>query len=227
MIIYLVRHGDPDYANDTITPKGHKEAEAVSKRLASVGLDKIYSSPLGRAIATMKYTADLLKMPYGIEEWTKEISDFSVSNEKLGQIAAWKIPGEEIFSGKQYPSIDSWHEAPFLSELPAKSVYDEIVEGSNEFLARHGYTMEGRLYRAIMPNNEKIALFAHGGFGVTWLAHLLNIPVPVMWCGFHLFTTSVTTIFFEPRPGGLISPRCLGVGDLSHLDYGSHPTVYK
>ncbi len=58
MRLYIIRHADPDYANNTITPDGALEADALSKRLAKVGFDWIYSSPLGRAIDTMNYTAE-------------------------------------------------------------------------------------------------------------------------------------------------------------------------
>ena len=66
MRLYIIRHADPDYPNRTITDKGHLEAQALAKRLASQGLDRIYSSPLGRAIHTAQYTADTLKMDYQI-----------------------------------------------------------------------------------------------------------------------------------------------------------------
>ena len=217
MTIYLVRHGDPDYKNDTITQKGHMEAGAVSKRLAAIGIDKIYTSPMGRARATMQYTADLLNMQHGVEEWAQEISNFGIEYEKWGYLAAWNTPGEVIFSHKPFPTVDNWFNAPYLDKLPARDTYEYIVKGSDEFFARHGYSREGGLYRIVKPNKDKIVLFAHGGFGLTWLAHLLNIPVPVMWCGFNLPTTSVTTIVFEEHSDEWASPRCLGIGDISHL----------
>ena len=33
MKILIIRHGDPDYENDTLTEKGHKEAEYLAERL--------------------------------------------------------------------------------------------------------------------------------------------------------------------------------------------------
>ena len=52
MILYVVRHGDPDYENDSLTPLGRKQAEALVKRFSVHGLDRIYTSPLGRAKMT-------------------------------------------------------------------------------------------------------------------------------------------------------------------------------
>ena len=56
--------------------------------------------------------------------------------------------------------------------------------------------------------------------GLRGLAPLLAIPVPLVWAGFTLPPSSVTTIDFEPAGDGLDAPRCHGLGDLSHLGSG-------
>lgn len=56
MLLYIIRHGDPIYAPDSLTPKGHLQAAALAKRLAVHGLDKIFASPLVRAQQTAKPT---------------------------------------------------------------------------------------------------------------------------------------------------------------------------
>lgn len=43
-----MRHGDPDYANDSLTERGRKEVEALLKRAKNWNADRFYSSPLGR-----------------------------------------------------------------------------------------------------------------------------------------------------------------------------------
>ena len=47
--------------------------------------------------------------------------------------------------------------------------------------------------------------------------HLLEIPLPLMWAGFHLPPSSVTTVLFDERSEQWAVPRCTGVGDVSHL----------
>ncbi len=42
MKLIFIRHGDPDYVNDTLTERGWKEAEALSKRVSQWDIDKIY-----------------------------------------------------------------------------------------------------------------------------------------------------------------------------------------
>ena len=54
MLLYYVRHGDPIYDPDSLTPLGARQAEAVAKRLARYGLDEIYVSSSQRAKDTAK-----------------------------------------------------------------------------------------------------------------------------------------------------------------------------
>ena len=62
MRLLFIRHGDPDYANDNLTPQGKIEAELLAKRLQTEKIDYIYCSPMGRAIATALPTAKALGM---------------------------------------------------------------------------------------------------------------------------------------------------------------------
>ena len=52
MLLYIIRHGEPDYTTDTLTERGRLQAEAVGKRMAASKIDRIFSSPMGRAIQT-------------------------------------------------------------------------------------------------------------------------------------------------------------------------------
>ena len=61
MILFYIRHGDPIYNPDQLTPLGQRQAEAIGKRLARFGIDKIYSSTSNRAYQTAIPTAEILK----------------------------------------------------------------------------------------------------------------------------------------------------------------------
>ena len=41
MRILIIRHGDPDYTNDTLTEKGHKEASLLAEKLKHEKIDYI------------------------------------------------------------------------------------------------------------------------------------------------------------------------------------------
>lgn len=92
-----------------------------------------------------------------------------------------------------------------------------IRHHSDEFLARLGYVRDGGAYRIRMRNEKKIAVFASGGFGLSWLSVLLEIPYPLMWSGFFLHTSSVTQILFDERELGIATPRCIMMSALPHL----------
>ncbi len=249
MRLYIIRHADPDYPNNTITEAGHAEARALAQRLAGEGLTRLYSSPLGRAQDTAAYTAEVTGLQVGIEPWTRELAALRMPAgplqggmlwdahghllraqredalaERLEQLdivrqtrlAAARAAAAADSDGSQSPSGDNNRPDPARVDR-----YGEVVEAvrseSDAFLARHGYDRAGTSYRVVRPNRERIAVFCHGGLGLTWLAHLLAIPMPLMWAGFWLPPSSVTTVLMDEREDDLATPRCLGVGDVSHL----------
>lgn len=64
---------------------------------------------------------------------------------------------------------------------------------------------------------QTIAVFCHGGFGLTWLAILLGLPVVQVWSSFYLAPSSITTILMDERSLEYAVPRALAVSDTSHL----------
>ena len=72
MIFYLIRHGDPIYDPDSLTPLGHQQAAALSKRLSLYGLDEIYASSSIRAQMTAEPTCKALGKEMKICDWANE-----------------------------------------------------------------------------------------------------------------------------------------------------------
>ncbi|RGL34451.1 histidine phosphatase family protein [Paenibacillus polymyxa] len=215
MRLYIIRHADPDYPNNTITPEGHLEAKALAKRLSSHGLDRIYVSPLGRALDTMRYTTDSLGMTYEVEDWTQELA-LKLEDTPYGRLSHWDLPGEVIRSGSPLPTHDSWKEISYYQDAKSRNL-ERLKVHSDEFLKRQGFErVEGR-YRILKHTEDRVAVFCHGGFGLTWLAHLLELPLALVWSGFWMPPSSVTTILFDERSKEWAVPRCIGFGDVSHL----------
>ncbi len=219
MRIYLIRHGDPDYANDTLTPRGHEEAQALAAYLADQHIRMLFCSPLGRARDTARHVARALGMEPVVEDWTREMQGCALPGTDW---VHWNIPGEQVRQPAYMDNTADWRAIPAFDGMPLDEQVNGITRHSDLFLARLGYAREGGIYH-ITPTatdasgRNRIALVCHGGFGVTWLAHLLAIPVPLMWTGFFLRTTSVTTILFEERTPGIAVPRCIGLGEMAHL----------
>lgn len=85
-------------------------------------------------------------------------------------------------------------------------------------MRRQGFLRSEEVYQVDHENRKAVAVFTHMGVGLVWLAHLLDIPLPMMWSGFFLHPASITTVLLDERAPGYAVPRCLGLGDISHLN---------
>ena len=218
MLLYIIRHADPIYNPDTLTHKGKLQALALSKRLAVHGLDKIYSSPMGRALETAKPTSELLGLPINVEKWTREIADrFTVTMPDGNGKFAVNVENTIYRSDENLNLGTEWHTADIFSSINAREEYDKLCDYSDEFLARHGYKRENGIYKITGANNDRIAVFSHGGLIAMWLSHLLNIPPHIFMAGIGINHTGVTIIEFENRESGYTAPYCLGLSDISHI----------
>ena len=214
MRLYIIRHADPDYTNGTITLNGHREANALAEHLKTLGLDEIYSSPMGRARHTAQYSANQLGLPIQIEDWAGELDK------------AWFEELDQSFLDITRPCYRTLECEPGLSrwkldgmgENPAVARNMQIIhQGSDDFLARQGFSRRGMMFLLNGQNTKKIAFFAHMGLELAWLSYLLGIPFLAMWDGFFVHPSSITTVLFEERFPGKVIPRIIGLGDISHL----------
>lgn len=220
MLLYIIRHGDPIYAPDSLTPRGHLQAKALAKRLALQGLDKIFVSPLIRARQTAQPTCELLGIKPVVEEWTSEnlaYKDLSVQNPDGSRRWAFACQNTNILNNETVSRTDWYNTEEFLKTERAKQGYERICKSSDEFLKKLGYERDGAVYKIIKPSDERVAVFCHEGFGTTWLSHLLNIPPHIFWAGFGIAHTGVTVLYFENFENGICAPRCICLSDLSHI----------
>lgn len=72
MKLLIVRHGDPDYTIDSLTPKGWKEVDYLSEKLAKLEVKAFYVSPLGRARDTASLTLKKMNRTATEEPWLRE-----------------------------------------------------------------------------------------------------------------------------------------------------------
>ncbi len=218
MLLYIIRHADPDYPNNTITPQGHLEAKALAERMAGEKLTRIYSSPLGRAQDTARYTAEATGHTPVILDWTCELKTPAVDHGPYGRLAPFNLAGEIIRADLEASrSHDGILRYPYIQESPIAECAQTVRDESDVFFATLGYERDGGLYCSVQPNQERIALFCHGGFAGVLLSHLLEIPLPLIWSGVWLAPSSVTTVFFEQRSKDWAVPRAMAIGDTGHL----------
>jgi probable phosphoglycerate mutase len=223
MKLYIVRHGDPDYTVDGLTPSGHLEAQALAKRMRALNPDRLYTSPKGRARATAKYTEEALGKTACVLDWTREISEWTTDQPPFGRLMAWDTPGELLRSLGPFSTAEKLTTLEPLRSLDLTGRLEELQRESDLFLKDLGFEREGVRYKILTPSREKLAVFCHGGFCLAWLSHLLQIPIGLVWSSFWIAPSSVTSVLFEERYPGWASPRCTGLCDLSHLYAGGLP----
>lgn len=220
MKLIFIRHGDPDYVNDTLTEKGKKEAELLSHMVSKWNVKEFYCSPLGRAKDTAAYSLEKMGREATIYPWLKEfyidVKDPDTGNNRI----PWDFMPKYWTNQPELYDKDKWLDADVMRTGPVKEKYEEVCNGLDSLLAQHGYERNGNYYNAVSPNEDTIVIFCHLGVSFVMLSHLLGISPSVLWQGFFVAPTSVTVLCTEERVKGDAFFRVKRFGDVSHLYVG-------
>lgn len=218
MKILIIRHADPDYSVDSLTPKGWREASFLAQRLRKADIKAFYVSPLGRARDTASLTLEAVGMTAAQCPWLREFDTHiwrpDVADQKK---IAWDWLPKDWTGEERFFQYDQWFKPQAMEEGRVKAEYDWVIQGFDQVLADHGYVREGHYYRAERANNDTIAFFCHFGVECVLLSHLLNVSPMVLWHGACAAPSSVTTLISEERRKGIAYFRMNGFGDISHL----------
>lgn len=232
MLFFYIRHGDPIYNPDSLTPLGERQAEAVAKRLALYGIDKIYSSTSNRAIQTAQPTAEILKKDIEQLDFAKEgyaWREFTAKDSADRQ--KWLFQNDIIrpllLDKKMRDLGDKWYEHPALADSKCKEGIERITAASDELFRNLGYEhiVGTGKYKVINDNNERVALFAHQGFGLAFFSCFLDIPYPQFAMHFDMGHTGMTVVEFK-NENGYAYPKILTLANDSHLYREGLPTKY-
>ena len=206
MRILLIRHGDPDYVNDTLTEKGRREAELLAKRAVSMNMGECYKSPLGRAKDTATPCLEVTGKTAEILDWLQEFP---------AQVDLNKNPELE----KAYPDVKKEGEH-FLPRIAWDMVPGYWTEHEAYMDKNAWRETEVAHYRVEKESDETVTFFCHFGISCVLLSHLWNVSPFVLWHCLALAPTSVTEVVTEEREQGTAYFRGLKVGDISHLYAG-------
>lgn len=217
MKLIIVRHGDPNYEIDSLTPTGWLEAERLADRMEKLDVKAFYVSPLGRARDTANVTLQRLNRQAETLPWLREFPA-RVKRPNLPETDfCWDWYPNDWTADEAFFSKDHWTEpAPFAAAGMAAQ-YKTVTDGLDALLAKHGYVRNGYCYRAAQPNTDTIVFFCHFGLECVLLSHLLNISPMVLWHGTCAAPTSVTILNTEERREGIAYFRMSTFGDTSHL----------
>jgi len=233
MLFFYVRHGDPIYTPDQLTPLGRRQAEAVGRRLAMFGIDRIYSSTSTRAQQTAEPTCEMTKKEKVLLDFCHENHAWTEMTRTLssGQ-RRWLFEDPEIkrlFVSDEMRSLGyRWYEHPAFKDYDFRSGMERISKETDALLASLGYELDHALhmYKAVNPTEERVALFAHQGFGLAFLSHVLGIPYPTFTTHFDISHSSFTVIDFQEEEG-YAYPKVLTLSNDSHIYKEGLPTKYN
>mgnify|MGYP003299864953 CR=1 FL=1 len=188
------------------------------------GLDEIYSSPSVRAKQTAQPTCEVLKKEPIILDWCCESlawAQMTVEYEP-GKLT-WgynHAPTRELFVSKEIRALgNKWYTHPSFDGTKFAEGVARVESETDKLLLSLGYRndRERSGYIAEAHNNKRVALFAHEGFGMSFMSALLDIPYNEYSTRFCFGFTGMTVIEFTPDANGFCIPRVLQHSNDSHL----------
>ena len=221
MKIHIIRHGDPNYVDDTLTEKGWREAGFLAERMSKLSIDDFYCSPLGRAKDTASLTLEKFGREAEVLDWLREFHAPITSPFTNKPRIPWDLPPYLWCTEPKYYDVNECFSTSLMKSGNVEDEYRKTVSGLDGLLCRYGWKREGMMYRG--GEDKTIALFCHFGVGILMLSYLLGISPVVAQHNFVLAPTSVTTLVTETDSKGFSHFRACEVGDTSHLYANGEP----
>ena len=224
MDLFLIRHGQPDWApgqiarNDPhLTELGKQQAERVGHRLSSLErVDEIWVSSMNRAMETADPIEAEMEPERKVHDWLREIQN----------------PPE--WEGSPSKDIDEWFEKANLRSMDElwegigpggesfRDFHERVVNGLVSTLDANGiHPMEGNRHLFTVDDpRQSVIIVAHAGTNAVVLGHLLGLdPVPWEWERFRQPHTGVSRLkMMRIANGWAFSLRQLG--NIAHLHPG-------
>lgn len=218
MRILLIRHAEPDYSIDSITPKGKIEAELLSRRLLSYKIEDFYVSPLGRARDTAAYTLEKNGRTAEVLPWLQEFRGSYPDPDTGKPRLAWDLMPRIWSSVPGILDIHTWLDAPFFDAGSIREVWKETTDGIDRLLGRYHYRKDGPVWLCPDNTDRTIALFCHFGISMAIIGYLTDISPMILWHRVLCCPSSVSEVVTEERRPGEVSFRIARLGDLTHLE---------
>lgn len=231
MLLFYIRHGDPVYLPDSLTELGKSQAEALVVRMKECNPDRIFSSSSNRAIMTAEPTAKALHKEIEVLDWCNEKyagKDFMrISEDGVRRWCFHDDTMKALFASEEVRKLDKqWYEYRHPNFEDQSFAYgvrsfkdgiERVQKETDAFMLEMGYEHdhERNGYIPVRPNEDRIALFAHQGFGLVFLSCLLDISYPQMSTRFDFSHSSITVIEFQGKD--FVIPKILQLSNDSHL----------
>ena len=201
--LILIRHGETVWnaegrlqgnQDSPLTRLGHHQAMAVARRLQTVALDAIYSSDLGRTLATASYLGD----SGGLEV----VPEPGLRERHNGIFEGMTIAEAREGYPEEYARLahrDADYAPPGGGES-LRCVSDRACRVIGEIAARHP--------------GERIAIVSHGAVLSAFLRRALGLPLDAH-SRFSLRNACLNWVTYSGVPDGW---HILTLGEVSHLE---------
>lgn len=226
MRLIFIRHAEPDYAHDSLTEKGWREAALLAQRTARWKVDEFYCSPLGRARDTASLTLQKLGREAVVYDWLREFHAPVLDPESKKERIPWDFLPSYWTGIPEMHSVETFADTELMRTGNVKEEYQRVCEGIDGIIAAHGYVREGKMYRTAAHNEDTVVVFCHMGVTFFMLSHLLNISPMNLIHGMFLAPSSVTIVSTEEVREGEAYFRCQMLGDISHLYAAGEPASH-
>ncbi|MBP2026990.1 alpha-ribazole phosphatase [Acetoanaerobium pronyense] len=181
MVIYLIRHGETvdnsekkfcGHTDSALSDIGKSQIKKLSDRLKDYRFDKVYSSPLQRALITAKeITGNVI-----IDEGFKEINFGDFEGKTLNEIKTSSVLEYEKFicqdSNYRFPNGES----TFGFSARIQKTLEDIISSSSE--------------------DDNIALVSHSGVIREIISYLISKDDSLKW-SFQIDNCSITKITYK------------------------------
>jgi broad specificity phosphatase PhoE len=201
--IALVRHGETVHnvegrwqgqSDSPLTERGREQARRVAAALAREPVAAVYSSDLGRALATARAVAAAHGLEVGADARLREI-----------HTGSWTGRSGAELRQEQPATMQAWRERPWALRLPGgeglADVQARALAFCDEVLPRH--TDEGSV----------VVLVAHGTINQALLVHALGRPLTELWLKERIGNCQISWLEWTPSTW-----RVVELCDARHLE---------
>lgn len=224
MFLYYIRHGRPTYSPDALKPVGVRQAESIGRRVSLHGLSRVFASSSNRAIETARPAAEICEREIEVLDWCNEGHAWEYTARPApggGMKWAFTLPAyRRLFLSPEVLALgDRWYDHPAFADTRFREGCETVGAQADAFLADLGYVHDRarHVYSAVRHNDDRVALFAHEGFGKLFLSLVLDIPYPIFCMRFDLFYATLTVVEFNLEDDGTVVPSFRAVNDTGHL----------
>jgi broad specificity phosphatase PhoE len=203
----LVRHGETianvegrwqGQSDSALTERGVEQSRSLAETLADETLAAIYSSDLGRALATARIVAEV----QGLEV----ITDWRLREIDTGR---WTGQSGAVLREQELVLLDRWRLHPAGMRLPGGENLAEVQARVLDFCAE------------VLPwhRGQDVLVMAHGTLNQTLLVHALGRPLSDLWLPQRIDNCQVSRLTFDPSDAWQVltlaeTSHLLGVGSL-------------